>query len=104
MISYVPTLFKTDPILSSSAGQMSGQLVKPKYTNDHFPRRSFSVKGSPVDDVNEKGPPTCGRPYCLLFRSFSGISISQRSVIESRGRLLTAFLEQFLFLVSEVEE
>lgn len=68
---YLRTVLTTVVILSSSAGQMSGQLANPKYTNDHLPSKSFSVNGFPSCVVNENGPPTLGRPYCRLARSFS---------------------------------
>lgn len=74
----LPTLSNTAPTLSSSAGHISGQFVNPKYTSDHFPSKSFSVKGSLVERVREKGPPTCGRPYCRILRSFSTMLSKQR--------------------------
>jgi hypothetical protein len=67
----IPKVETASPILSNSAGQISGQCVNPKYTKFHLPIKSFSVKELPKCDIRSKGPPTDGRPIEHSSRSFS---------------------------------
>ena len=99
-----PAEFTTAVILSSSAGQMSGQLVKPKYTRLHFPSSSFSVNGAPVCDVRVKGPPILGRPYCVAARSFSISQDGQREAKRGKGGGDASFLDVLCLFVAKVDD
>lgn len=75
-----PSISTTSVILSSSSGQMSGQLVKPKYIRVQWPRRSCSVNSFPSWSSSEKGPPMRGLPVfvdlaaaCFSVRKYESI-------------------------------
>lgn len=61
----------------SSSGQISGQWVKPKYINVHFPKKFFSVTCFPSWLMRLNGPPMAAFPTeGPSFTAFEALLIS----------------------------
>ena len=88
--------FNTVVTLSNSVGQISGQLVKPKYTKDHLPSSSFWENGLPSCVASEKGPPMCGLPNDFKPRSRSTRCI-RKGIMGHSSRFHLALLPAELF-------
>ena len=67
------------PTLTNSDGQISGQWVKPKYSNKNSPLKSAFVTGLPVKSTRVHGPPNAGLPYV--------VTLPRAICIELEGRM-----------------